>query len=218
MNLFSCIPERKSPYNPLLVEKADDWEFSRLQYVYSIVNYAFSPFGTVVIAGGSVRDILLRGRDADFKDIDVFLVNSGITQPEHLLDLKNNVLKHGILSIEQDPYGHNYEPFLLGNYSFSGIKIQLMDTKVSSIEQLLDNFDWDISRFAYNGDNVYKGMDVSEIKPNNGLTLHKITYPKSTLRRGFRFSERFHMFMYNQDLKKLCDMVSKGIGEIKNED
>ncbi len=79
-----------------------------------------------------------------------------------------------------------------------------MVNPATSLNELVSTFDWSVCLFGYDGLQIFKGSDLSEIKVGGNLKLQKVTFPLSTLRRGFRFSERFRMKLDNADLEKIC--------------
>ena len=74
---------------------------------------------------------------------------------------------------------------------------------------LLDTFDWNVSLFALTASGIVQREDVANIKAGGELWVQRLTYPRSTLRRGFRFSERFHMKFREGEIEKVCAEVAK---------
>lgn len=165
--------------------------------VHDAMHRRLGRVGQVVVAGGSVRDVLM-GRNP--KDIDVFvLVGAPIeavitTTAEALSDLD---------AIET-PEWHKSEPFLQATVRYNGAMVQVMLSPYATVDALLDSFDWNVSMFAYDGQTVTQRTEVEDIAEGKPLVLHRVTFPLSTLRRGFRFSERFLMVMQPADIKRLC--------------
>ncbi len=102
---------------------------------------------------------------------------------------------------------HNSEPFLQSTVKFGAAVVQVMATPHLDVASLLDSFDWNVSRFAYDGAEVTDLCPVADIGHGKPLVLHKITFPASTLRRGYRFSERFQMVFQPDDVVRLCEAV-----------
>lgn len=159
-----------------------------------------------VLAGGAVRDLLM-GRAP--KDYDVFAL--GTTElPTHAFD--------GLTPVET---AHQYEPFLQGTFQVESLIVQVMAVKHTKMSELIDTFDWYTSCFGY--DPRYSTAPEARIKtddigPGKILKLQKMTYPLSTLRRGFRFSERWAMSIDDGDLAKLCLGAASEIIKRKNAD
>ena len=159
--------------------------------------------GSVVIAGGAVRDAVM-GRTP--KDYDVFVLGCPFNAESR--DAVTERL--GTLpSLDQLEF-HKSEPFLVGTVSFHvggrDVVVQVMTTDAATVQALLDRFDWNVSRFAFDGA-VHALTAIDEIGTGQPLRLHKVTYPLSTLRRGFRFSERFGMEFQRADVLRLCRLL-----------
>lgn len=147
--------------------------------------------GRVCIAGGSVRDELM---GLEPKDFDVFVF-------DEILPIQFDGLE-----VIEVPEWHKSEPFLVGNFRWRGAWIQVMRTDMPDVEALVDSFDWNVCMFAYDGTTTAQ-TDIDEIGEGKTLRLHKVTFPLATLRRGFRFSERFKMKLERDDISHLCAQV-----------
>ena len=154
--------------------------------------------GTAIIAGGSVRDTLL-GREP--KDYDVFVLRGKFR------DGWGNGLE-----VVDSPEWHKSEPNLQRTFRIDGRIVQVMKSDWSLPGQVLDHFDWNVSQFAFNGD-FLQLTDLTDIGEGKELRLHRVTYPVSTLRRGFRFSERFGMQFRKEDLRDLCALAASRLVE-----
>jgi hypothetical protein len=151
-----------------------------------------------IVAGGSVRDVLM-GREP--KDFDVFVLCQG--------ELADNW--HNGLEKLNSPEWHKSEPYLQRTLRVDGRVVQVMRSNASNVGEVLDLFDWNVSRFAYDPkltDPVIKLTELSDIAEGKPLKLHRVTFPVSTLRRGFRFSERFSMVFQKEDLRDLCALAA----------
>lgn len=175
--------------------------YGSLEKVYQEFNRRLSPFGTVVLAGGCVRDLLMNCYP---KDYDVFVLGK-ITEDQ--LDAVSGALSD--MEIVESSEFHNSEPYLVRTVRYEGAIVQIMCSEYPDVDKLLDSFDWNVSRFAFSGtpESIKQLMSVDLILPGQPLELHKITFPTSSLRRGFRFSERFGMKINDGDLHKLCVAV-----------
>lgn len=147
------------------------------------------------IAGGSVRDFYLGNTP---KDYDIFLFERLL--PQRLESLKDKV-------ITEVPW-HYSEPFLQGQFLIDGNIHQLMVREKFDVDSLLATFDWNVSLFAYRNLVFTKKVDLSEIGKGKYLKLQHTENPVSTLRRGFRFSERFKMRMDFATIHKLATMIA----------
>ena len=134
----------------------------------------------VIVAGGAIRDALMGNEP---KDIDLFTVGEVDTclLPEQLTVIRDN---DECL----------YSVFLRWEGEIDGRRVQIMShPSATSMEALCDTFDWNVCRFAWDGTAQFEGMKVGDIASGKWLELHRLTFPASTLRRGFRFEERFGM-------------------------
>ena len=174
-------------------------EKSTLEGIYQEMSELLSPFGKVVIAGGAVRDTLM-GREP--KDYDVFILDadreiSGDAIKETLARLFTNV---------KVSEAHLSEPFLVSTIKVDGLVVQVMTSPHLDIDQLMASFDWNVCLFAYDG-TFHAKTQLEDIAPSKDLVLQKVTFSISTMRRGFRFSERFGMNIPKKTLYTLCEKV-----------
>lgn len=146
------------------------------------------------VAGGAVRDTIM-GRKP--KDIDVFGLSAEW----------NAGWEEGLNAAPDAPEWHKSEPFLEGRFIIDGVEHQVMKRDVTSVDDLLDTFDWNVALFAATPQKLWQRTDVADIRPGKALVLQLCTFPLSTLRRGYRFSERFHMQLRREDLETICTDV-----------
>ena len=186
-----------------------------LQEIYKIITETLNdiPNSQVVIAGGAVRDTLM-GREP--KDFDVFILNGNYNyiysdeEEKSFIDsIKNKLNNFKKVDIKLE--WHKSEPFLIESiYINSDMQeIQIMVSPHPNINKLLDSFDWNISLFAYDGKNFYQRELISEIAEGKYLKLQNCLFPYSTLRRGYRFSERFKMRLETKDINLICNEIIK---------
>lgn len=144
------------------------------------------PDKAVVAAGGCVRDVLIGSTP---KDYDIFVL--GFPNPDEAREEVCRKLE-GAGFRATEPTHHLSEPFLAGTFIVGGLMVQVMASSFATPEELVDSFDWNVSRYVWDGGRVL-GESIINIGRGKPLLLHKTTFPLSTLRRGFRFSERFGM-------------------------
>lgn len=171
--------------------------------------------GTVVIAGGAVRDTLM-GKTP--KDYDIFILSDGrISTFTGVAQYVREQLKNK-MKLKAKVEWHKSEPFLIETILEEAGECQIMARNLQTIDQLLDTFDWNVSLFAYDGKQIIQREDVKNIKIGGELWLQCCFYPRSTLRRGFRFSERFHMKFRKGTIEHICGLVAEQhkIREAKN--
>lgn len=146
--------------------------------------------GRVVIGGGAVRDALMRVVP---KDIDVFVLGGDGDKVKEVLD-------------QQEGYADelvNPSGFVLKTLVWRNIPVQVMVHEASTIGELLHSFDWSVCLFAFDGE-VHSWTDTKNIVKDGTLKLHNVRRAASSLRRGYRFSERYGMHITDADLTRLC--------------
>jgi len=180
-----------------------------LDAVYRDFAERLNGLGTLVCAGGAVRDHL-RAKPA--KDYDLFLLGRTLDD-----DLAAKIKERlGALEELKPLEFHKSEPYLVTTVRSEGVDVQVMVNPAPTLDDLLATFDWNVCLFGYDGqvcaqesiDNIAPGID--NIAPGKDLRLQKVTFPLSTLRRGFRFSERFGMRLICDDALRLCRLVADG--------
>lgn len=173
---------------------------------------ALSQFGPVVVAGGAVRDHLM-GRAP--KDYDIFVLGS--TWDDTLVERVRTALSpfEPITTLEF----HKSEPYLVTTVRHKGEMVQVMLNPAPTVSALVDTFDWNVCLFAYDGDTVTARTNIEEIGEGYELKLQACRFPLSTLRRGFRFSERFGMTLKRETVVDLCQRIVTGpaVGSVANE-
>lgn len=158
------------------------------------------------VAGGAVRDELI-GRQP--RDYDVFCFGEfdqpailracGLTDDEvELHQLCNEYSRHKVLTVR-----------------WRGAEVQFVhsDDGRDDVDALLDRFDWNVCLFAYDGAFV-KRMDERQIRKGGILRLNSNNGTVRTMRRGFKFAERYGMSIGKNDLAALCaDVLSRHVDE-----
>jgi hypothetical protein len=102
---------------------------------------------------------------------------------------------------------HNSEPFLVATVYYKGFQVQVLVNPQPTMADLIGSFDWNVCLFGYDGKEYFQGEQLENIKPGCDLKLQKVTFPLSTLRRGFRFSERFKMRLLYDDVISLSEKI-----------
>jgi len=176
-----------------------------LESVYTHFTERLSGLGSLVIAGGAVRDHL---RQKPAKDFDLFLLGRALTD-----EMAKEVSDRLVSLVQVEPLEfHKSEPFLVGTVRFDGADVQIMVNPAGSLDALLDTFDWNVALFGYDGA-ILARESIENIAPGKDLRLNRVTFPLSTLRRGFRFSERFKMRLRREDVVELCRLVVERKGQ-----
>lgn len=158
----------------------------------------------VIVAGGAVRDTL---RNEQPKDYDVFMLGQSWDDwDEYKSTFAARVVSFP--SVVSQIEWHKSEPFLIETITFEGNEVQILATPCKTAEELIATFDWGCCCFAYNGEKfVYDSLDLDAITTGEHLRLNKLTFPFSTLRRGYRFSERFLMRIKREDIITICKAI-----------
>ena len=151
--------------------------------------------GPCVIAGGAIRDTLLKRVPRDY---DVFLLNDRQPPPEWAAGL------------EVGPW-YKKSPCLQGTVRYGGQLVQVCRSPEPSMEALVDSFDWNVCLFAWEPRAIVALTRLVDIAPGKPLTLHRCTTPLATLRRGWRFADRFSMVIDDRTLAKLCTLSATSI-------
>lgn len=178
--------------------------------IFSVQNHfrqVLEPVGQVVLAGGAVRDYW---RQVIPKDFDVFVLPWAPTEGFHTDNVRKSMVRELLKDYEKNQpiLAHDYEPYLVADLNWHEVRVQVMLNPAPDPIKLVDTFDWQICQYYWNGSELY-GRDnpIETVKPGAELKLNKVRFPASTLRRGYRFSERFQMVLPNETILKLCQMV-----------
>ena len=144
------------------------------------------------IAGGAVRDHLL---GLPPKDYDLFVFE--------------RYDRRRLAGYQQGPAAVGYDAWHVANVEWRGQAVQIIGPLAyRDIDELLDGFDWNVCQFAYDGQRVIQRMDAGEISRRGWLRLTSDRTPHVSLRRGFRFSERYRMDILPADLERLCRLIA----------
>jgi len=176
--------------------------------IYNEFSKRLGEFGDIYLAGGCVRDHLMSRKAKDF---DLFILNNILfndfekTKDKILEKLKDLPVVPSLVS------WHKSEPYLVITVKYKGVEVQILLNPSFNVLELLSTFDWNVCLFAYGLSYGKEQFITQEIIENIGegkeLKLNKITFPLSTLRRGFRFSERFLMKLRKEDILSLCSQI-----------
>lgn len=193
----------------------------KLDEVYREFSFRLEGLGEVVIAGGAVRDALLGQLP---KDYDVFVLNNyhsykeltakiierlGSNIPQwtiHPIDLIPSNIQSLSETIKKED---DYKGRVAAN-CFNVIDnkiVQIITSGCSSLKELIDTFDWTICMHGYDGNVISKYPIDDQIGLGKDLILNSTDTPLNTLRRGFRFSERFQMNIPNNTILLLCAKI-----------
>ena len=140
----------------------------------------------VVLGGGALRT-LLNPNDV-VCDYDLFFVTDNILKLRSLKTMtESKILAAKGEKIFQCPKDE------LRSYRWEGMKIQLITldgTMYDSVESIINSFDINASRLAYNGEIFYVApRAITDIRKKT-ITLHKITYALATCKRICRYGQK----------------------------
>lgn len=158
------------------------------------------------MAGGAVRDELM-GRTP--KDFDLFILWADEWDIEKFKVIKETIASCLTGFVESKPVvdWHNSEPYLVATVLVEGQEVQILVNPAQTPEELIATFDWNVCLFAMIEDRIIKGANIEDIGKGKELKLNKLTFPLSTLRRGFRFSERFLMKLPRETVELICRKI-----------
>lgn len=194
---------------PMSFGKETSNRIGTIEYVRKSVEDAIDGELDVVVAGGAVRDAIV---DKDPKDVDVFLlcpdwdtyISGDVAQrlPDKLRDSDVYLFK----TPSQPPHAQ-----LLGNTHITvgttSLITQIILSPRPTLDDLLDGFDWNICLFGWDGMHIVMGADPSVIGAKKSLKLHNSDLPLNTLRRGFRFADKFKMILPDDVIIELCRQI-----------
>ena len=175
--------------------------------VHNHFRQVLGPVGQVVLAGGAVRDSL---RNQEPKDYDIFVLPWQLDTEWHRNEGRKFIVKDLLKDYKKNQpiLTHDYEPYLVADLTWHDVRVQVMLNPAQSMYSLVETFDWKICKFAWNGSAMYLEFDPNEvIVPGAELELNTVRFPASTLRRGFRFSERFGMSLPQSTILELCRLT-----------
>jgi hypothetical protein len=182
-------------------------QLNKLHEVWSAFNDLLGVMGDVFICGGAARDSL---RGVTPKDYDVYVINA---KGNHWNDISDEIKKKlaDYPKVKAKVDFHRSEPFLVETIHYEDSEVQIMlRGDVHTLEELVDSFDWNVALFAYGKNGIYKhknAVDLADIDNGGELKINKITYPYSTLRRGYRFSERFLMKLETSTIHQIMKAI-----------
>lgn len=167
-----------------------------------------STLGLVVVAGGAVRDELL-GRKP--KDYDAFVLNPGWSIENLSEAIWETLYEEGengrLEGVSEQSSDNGSSKWISGTFVFNERPVQVIASQCASLRELLDTFDWNACLFGVSDTEALQLADIGNICKGGFLKLHTVTNPLSTLRRGFRFCERYQMLIHEPDLVRLCGEV-----------
>jgi hypothetical protein len=175
-----------------------------LHDIWQEFNHRLSHLGTVVIAGGAVRDHHL---DRLPKDVDVFILGARSSD-------RRTIRENALEGLELlPPTGmSDYQLGPVATVLYRGLDVQIMITPHRSIPSLLESFDWNVCKFAYDERGFTNHELISSLSPGNRLVLGTIGRPTTNLRRGFNFATRYNLRLDTSDLVTLCTRIVQDEG------
>jgi hypothetical protein len=134
----------------------------------------------VVLGGGALRGLF--NKDEKIDDIDIFFTD--LTQAPNV---EKTLVKKGYKVVFKCPLGH------LTTLKKNGeIKIQLItERQYVSPEEMIDTFDIEACRLAYDGKHIYVGsrQTIRDIRRKQ-INLWRIDYPNATFKRVIKYTAK----------------------------
>ena len=156
---------------------------------------------TAVIAGGAIRDMYLLHDQQKVKDIDVFLLGCTEAETSALSDaytrlglfLQAKVHKSKDYFINKMKNRPRIKVFDVMTWRIKDLKpIQIMLSSADTVEELLEDFDWRLCRFAYTDTPKKFWFEGWKDAVTHKLTSGDSIYdPFYSLRRGILLSHKY---------------------------
>lgn len=156
----------------------------------------------------------------NYPDVDVWVLG-GVTETDAIQALKTQILEflngNGIFYLDAEtwkyPEADFYQICVVPSYLPPA---QIMVTPYETISQLLNNFDLSCHAHAVSFDGpedcvgqLYNLPGVSTYPFQDFIKVIKKTTPHSTLKRYFKFAERYHTKVLWSEVEELCEAVAK---------
>lgn len=103
---------------------------------------------------------------------------------------------------------------------YNGKTYDLVKKFFADPKETIDAFDFTVSMFAVDSENIYHGDTTFIDLAKRQLMINKITYPASTMSRAFRYYKK-GFTMCSGEMKKLCEAIQnmpKVVEEPKDQD
>lgn len=103
---------------------------------------------------------------------------------------------------------------------YNGKTYDLVKKFFADPKETIDAFDFTVSMFAVDSENIYHGDTTFIDLAKRQLMINKITYPASTMSRAFRYYKK-GFTMCAGEMKKLCEAIQnmpKVVEEPKDQD
>jgi len=153
----------------------EDWCFWKLDR--KVANIVRS-IDNVVLAGGAMRALVDTGDT--ICDYDLFVTDLSVLDP-----LKKRITDSGFNMVFECPEGK------LFTYRNEDVKVQAINNRqYVDIYDLINSFDITACCAAWDGDRVYKNKRFVFDVLNKRINLNKIEYPKATLNRLMKYSQK----------------------------
>jgi len=148
-------------------------DYSELYKVFDVI------CGDVWCVGGAIRRMLIhKALDSDF---DFFFKSA-----EHLEAWEKSL--PSTFSLVRETEHHKHWKGTVGD-SVLPIDVQAIRFKFyESAEAVIDSFDYTITQFALDGDELVTSATALWDLGRKKLAIHKVTYPVSTMRRMLKYS------------------------------
>ena len=154
------------------------------------------------VAGGCFKDLF---SDKPPKDIDIFFENANDFEIAKKLFLKKHKQKSA-----NDTCATFFDSKL-------GVSLQLISKVFGSPEKIIDNFDFSVCKFAYRKTNIVFYDRFFEDINKKIISIGKMQYPISTLKRAFRYVGAYGYHLSNEQLFIILDAINDDVDSIYEE-
>lgn len=153
----------------------ENWCFWKLD---PLVAEVVQSLDNVVLAGGAMRALVDIGDT--ICDYDLFVTDLSALEP-----LKNRLTEAGFNLVFECPEGK------LFTYKNEDVKVQVINNRqYVDVYDLINSFDITACCAAWDGEQVYKNRRFVFDVLNKRINLNKIEYPKATLNRLMKYSQK----------------------------
>lgn len=154
------------------------------------------------IAGGAVRDALI-GRKPD--DIDIFLFDN-LAEYVHAQYLDETEFED--TETFEKGYGEDDDGVYYAEATYKEHKVQIIEAKKfgCSVENLVENFDWNICQFAFDSQGLRCFESPEILWPGGILRARKgaLNRPERAVKRGREFASRYSLTLPYGELRKIA--------------
>ena len=154
------------------------------------------------VAGGCFKDLF---SDKPPKDIDIFFENASDFEIAKSCFQKKYKQKS------------NTDTCITFFDSELGVSLQLISKVFGNPEKIINNFDFSVCKFAYSKTNIVFYYRFFEDLNKKIISIGKIQYPISTLKRAFRYVGDYGYHLSKKELFIILDAITSDVYSIYEE-